>query len=213
MGFSHDKIFRIILFAALFLLSPVLQARSDKGITATFGDVMLPHYKDGKYLQFILYGKRTVSLGATVTLYDPLIDIADKDLPDVEVIEQMDKISSPDPKVGKIKKLDPNRIYPLHTDYGIVRQFWARFPHSKAVITSDVAIYDKIKKTLTGEGYVYFRSRDMDIDGVGFDASQKAKFIYIRKNVRVVYRPHARELTDEAKQLLEQKWNKIKNER
>lgn len=211
MGFSHDKIFRIILFAALFLTFPLFGGGSNSGMAATLVDLTLPHYKDGKDLQFILYGERAVNLGATITIYNPLIDIVSRKLPDVEVIVLMKGVKSPDPKVKKWTKLDPKRVYPLYTDYRLIREFWKRIPHSEALIVSGDAIYDKNKRTMTGEGNIHFRSRDLDIDGTGFSANQEAKFIQVRRNVRVEYRPYARELSREADKLLEKKWNQIKN--
>ena len=209
MGLINDKIFRLILLAAILLSVPAVHAGSDSGVAATLVDFTLPHYRNND-LQFVLYGERAVNLGATITIYNPLIDIVRRKLPDVEVITILKGIRSPDPSVEKIEKLEPNRLYPLNTKYELVREFWKKAPHSMAVITSSGAIYDKNKKTLTGDGGVHFRSRDLDVDGTGFDANQEAKFIHVRKNVRVVYRPYARELTDEAKKLLDEKWNKIK---
>ena len=209
MGFSHDKIFRLILFTALLPVFPVLRADSDSGVAATLHGFTLPNYKGNK-LQFVLYGERAVNLGATSTIYNPLIDIVSRKLPDVEVITLLNNVKPPDPGVKKITKLDPNRIYPLYTDYKLVREFWTKVPHAQALISSGSAIYDKNKRTLTGDGNVHFRTRDLDIDGVGFDANQETKFIHIRRNVRVEYRPYARALKNEAEKLLEKKWNEIK---
>ena len=101
-------------------------------------------------------------------------------------------------------------MYPLHTDYKLIGDFWRLIPHSQALISSGNVVYDKNKRIMSGDGAVYFRSRDLDVDGDGFDANQKAKFVHVRKNVRVVYRPYARELTVESRKILDEKWNKIK---
>jgi len=208
MGFSYGKIFRVILFSCL-LLPSLTMADSNSGIAATLSDFTLPHYRHNN-LQFVLYGERAVNLGATITIYNPLIDIVTRKLPDVEVITILKGMKPPAPGDGNLTYLVSGRLYPLYTDYKLVREFWAAAPHSQALISSSSAVYDKNKRTMTGDEPVHFRSRDMDVDGIGFDASQEAKFVHIRKNVRVVYRPYARELTEESKRLLKEKWNKIK---
>lgn len=208
MGFSHDKIFRLILLAAAVLTTPLLRADSNSGAAATLQDLILPNYK-GTELQYVLYGERAVNLGATITIYNPLIDIVSRNLPDVEVITLLKNVKSPDPGVMKITKLDPQRIYPIKTDYKLVKEFWAKVPHSQALISSTSAVYDKNKKTVTGEGYAHLRTRDLDIDGVGFDANQRTKFVHIRSKVSAVFRPGAGKLKDEAEILLAERHLKL----
>ena len=207
MGISHVKIFRVILLA-LLLLPSLVQADPNSGVAATLADFTLPHYQRNK-LQFVLYGERAVNLGAIITVYNPLIDIVMRDLPDVEVITIL-KGMKPPVEGEKITRVDLGRVYPLHTDYKLIGDFWRLIPHSQALISSGNVVYDKNKRIMSGEGAVYFRSRDLDVDGEGFDANQKAKFVHVRKNVRVVYRPYARELTVESRKILDEKWNKIK---
>ena len=205
MGLSHDKIFRLILFTAILLTTPLLRADSDSGVAATLQNLTLPNYKGNK-LQFVLYGERAVNLGATITIYNPLIDIVSRNIPDVEVITLLNNVKSPDPNVSKIEKIDPKRLYPLYTDHALVREFWKGVPHAQVLIASTNAVYDKNKKTLTGDNTVHFRSRDLDIDGVGFDANQKTKFIHVRRNVSVVFRPDVKLLKDDAERLLSEKY-------
>lgn len=209
MGFSHDKIFRLILLLSILSTAFLLRADSDSGVAATLQGLTLPNYK-GNDLQFVLYGERAVNLGSAITIYNPLIDIVVRKLPDVEVIVLLNNIRPPDPNIKKIDKLDPQRIYPLYTDYKLIREFWSKIPHCQALISSGNAVYDKNKRTLSGDGNVHFRTRELDIDGVGFDANQKTRFVHVRSNVRVEFRPHAHILSDEAEKLLQEKWNKIK---
>lgn len=209
MGISHDKIFRLILLAALLFTAPAVKAASDSGVAATLLDVTLPHYRNNE-LQFILYGERVINYGATVTLYHPLIDIVMRNLPDVEVVTLMKGVRSPDSNLTKITVLNPKQLYPLYTNYKLIREFWAKVPHSQALVSSADAVYNKNRYTFSGDGDVFFRSRHMDADGTGFLVNQKTKTIQIRKNVRVEYRPYAQELNAEAKVLLNKKWNEIK---
>ena len=207
MGLSYVKIFRVILLA-LLLLPSLVQAEPNSGVAATLADFTLPHYRKNE-LQFVLYGERAVNLGAIITVYNPLIDVVVKDLPDVEVITILKGMKPP--VVGeKNYKVDIGRLYPLHTDSKAIREFWKLAPHSQALISSNSVVYDKNKRIMSGDEAVHFRSRELDVDGEGFDANQQSKFIHVRKNVRVVYRPYARELKEESGKILDEKWNKIK---
>ena len=49
-----------------------------------------------------------------------------------------------------------------------------------------VAVFDKSTNILTSDETAFFRSRQLDADGVGFDAFSDRKFIHIRSNVRAV---------------------------
>ena len=49
-----------------------------------------------------------------------------------------------------------------------------------------VAVFDKSTNILTSDETAYFRSRQLDADGVGFDAFSDRKFIHIRSNVRAL---------------------------
>ncbi len=49
-----------------------------------------------------------------------------------------------------------------------------------------VAVFDKSTNILTSDETAFFRSRQLDADGVGFDAFSDRKFIHIRSNVRAI---------------------------
>ena len=208
MGRSHEKILRLILLGTVLFSAPFVSADSDSGVAATATDLVMPHYRKNE-LQFVLYGGRVVNLGATISLDTPLIDIVVRKLPDVELVTLLKGVRPPDPRVPKITVVDPTRVYPLYTDFNIIKEFWKRIPHSQALISADQATYDKNKRVLSGDGPIHFRSRDLDVDGVGFDADQRKKFIHIRSKVRVEFRPNARPLTQEAKKILDEKWKKL----
>ena len=221
MGFTHDKIFRLMFLLFLLITLP-LSADSDSGVEAELTDFLMPHYHDNK-LQFVLYGEKGINLGATITFTYPLIDIVNRKLPSIEQVVSMKGIKLPDenelkintavipnvfstgkekddlpvplieefadPKSLEQQKSDPGRLYPLHSSTKVIFDFWKEYPHSEAVIASDKAEYDKNRRMLTGDGKVYFRSLAFDIDGEGFDADQKRRFIHVRNNVKVVLHP------------------------
>lgn len=49
-----------------------------------------------------------------------------------------------------------------------------------------VAVFDKSTNILTSDETAFFRSRQLDADGIGFDAFSDRKFIHIRSNVRAI---------------------------
>ena len=49
-----------------------------------------------------------------------------------------------------------------------------------------VAVFDKSTNILTSDETAFFRSRQLDADGIGFDAFSERKFIHIRSNVRAI---------------------------
>ena len=221
MGFSYDKIFRLILLLMLVLSVPVsVSADSDDGVEAELHDFVMPHYRNNK-LQFVLFGEQGANLGAVITFTHPLIDIASSSLPDIEFVKLMGNVRVPDFKADTKEGANDDRfcVYPLETPEKDIAGFWAQYPHSDAIILSEKAEYDKNNRLLTGDGKVYFRSRELDIDGVGFDADQKRRFVHIRSEVEV--RVHRSEITMESKlrqrlalevRELELEINKAKNE-
>lgn len=204
MGFSHDKIFRLILLAAVLFSAVPLSAESDGGVAATLTDFIMPHYRKNK-LQFVLYGEKGINLGAMITFTNPLIDIVTSDLQDVMLVTTLKGVKCPEPGADGNAPVATDRLYPLYSSKETVAEFWERIPHSQAVIAAENAQYDKNKRLLSGDGPVHFRSRDLDIDGMGFDADQKKKFVHIRSEVKVVLHPYGKELSSRADQLLEQK--------
>ena len=70
--------------------------------------------------------------------------------------------------------------------------FWKGKDHSQAVIFADSAEYDKNLKMLRGDAPVYLRTREISVNGVGFDADQDRKFVHVRSKVKVVIYPEAR---------------------
>lgn len=56
----------------------------------------------------------------------------------------------------------------------------------KAVLTTPLAFYNQNTQFITGEKFIKFESLSFDADGVGFDASQVAQTLHIRKNVKLV---------------------------
>ena len=111
-----------------------------------------------------------------VFLINPKIDIVRNDITNIRSIVSLAAVQP----------------YPLTWTAGQVADFWNRIPHSQALIFSDDAEYDKNLRLLRGDSPVHYRSREMSVDGVGFDADQDRKFVHVRSKVKVVIYPEAR---------------------
>ena len=175
---TAGKIFRLVLPVLMLFSSAAFSAADDMaGSAASLKNFALPEYsKDNGRLQFILYGETARNLGAMVFLIKPKIDIVRNDITNIRNIISLAAVQP----------------YPLTWTAGQVADFWSRIPHSQALIFSDDAEYDKNLRLLRGDSPVHYRSREMSVDGVGFDADQDRKFVHVRSKVKVVIYPEAR---------------------
>ena len=172
------KIARTVFWIVLLSVGTVCFAQDDlSGTSASMKNFALPEYsKDNGRLQFILYGESARNLGALVFLVRPKVDIMKNDVTNIQSIVSFASLES----------------YPLTWTAGQVADFWKDKTHSQAVIFSDSAEYDKNLRMLRGDSPVHFRSPEISVDGVGFDADQDRKFVHIRSKVKVVIYPAAR---------------------
>ena len=160
----------------LFLLSSSVVCAQGTGTSAAMEDFALPEYRKGGRLQFILYGKKAENLGAFIHLQKPILDMVKNNVRDITTVKPI--LNQP--------------MYRFGADTGEVMNFWKKYPHSQAFITSESAVYYKNTKMLRGDSLTELRSREMDIQGVGFDAEYEKKFVHIRSKVKVIIRPEVR---------------------
>lgn len=192
MGSSNRKIHVLIFLVAISaVLGFATRLASDdaSGTAAILEIFVLPEYKQNKEggqgkLQFILYGKKAVNLGATVDMQQVLIDMVRDDIKSID----------------EIKNLENVKIYPLNEKPENIRLFWKDKQHSKAIIETSKALYDKSTRIARGSEKVHFRSQLMDVDGVGFEGEYANQTVLIKSDVKVLIRSEAREkyTSDEA---------------
>ena len=173
---AYEKIFWLVLLIAGLL--PVGYGADDmSGSAAAMKNFALPEYsRDNGRLQFIVYGTEARNLGAMILLSQPMIDIVKNDVTNIQSIVSLAGI----------------RPYPLIWTAGQVADFWKGKQHSQALIFADAAEYDKNLRLLRGDSKVHFRTPELSVDGVGFDADQDRKFVHIRSKVKVILYPAAR---------------------
>lgn len=177
-------IFALLLAAAVS--GPSLRAADDnRGMRAAVRDYILPQYRgeDGR-LQFIVFGDEAMNRGAQVFLEKAKIDV----LP--SSIRTLDQANIYLPHTG-LRIPEP---YPITALQSVRKAYWSHPKQGtvRAWIYSNKAVYDKSSNILRSDDPVLFRSRELDADGVGFDAYHEKKFIHIRSKVKVYIRPEVR---------------------
>ncbi|NOY75180.1 MAG: hypothetical protein GXP32_05240 [Kiritimatiellaeota bacterium] len=55
----------------------------------------------------------------------------------------------------------------------------------KGVVTTPSAVYDRSTNLISGNKWIKYRSKEMDLDGIGFDIDQAAQTIHLRSEVKV----------------------------
>ncbi len=182
MGLRARKIHALsllLLLAAIFCAGTVLHAQDlSSGSYTVLKRYIFPRYNGDSEIEYLIYGATAVNKGSLIYLTMPMIDIVDGSYTS---IRQIDTIDAKDPYPTP---------YKLGAEKKILRRFWTstHHRHSQAWIFADKATFDKSTNILTSDDTAHFRSRQLDADGVGFDAFNDRKFIHIRSNVRVVLR-------------------------
>ena len=183
MGLRARKIY------ALSLLTLILTAAFDSAALLHAQDItagsytvlkryIYPRFSNDGEIQYLVYGATAVNKGSLIYLTSPMIDIVDGSYTSIRQIDTID---------GKEAYPVP---YKLGSDGKALERFWksTHHRHSQAWIFADKATFDKSTNILTSDDAAHFRSRQLDADGIGFDAFNDRKFIHIRSNVRVVLR-------------------------
>ena len=183
MGLRSRKIYALslvlVLLAVFALVEPVLRAQElTSGSYTVLKRYIFPRYGRKSEIQYLIYGDTAVNKGSLIYLTLPMIDIVDgsyTSLRQLDIVDAKDVYPKP---------------YELGSELDILRSFWthSHHRHSQAWIFADKATFDKSTNILTSDDIAHFRSRQLDADGVGFDAFNDRKFIHIRSNVRVVLR-------------------------
>lgn len=140
----------------------------------TLRGVKFPEYRDNGILEYMLYSKVAKPRGVIVDLQDVLVDFVQ---PNVKVNEIEDNRFVKLYTIKEASKLDKK-----------IPEFWAKYFKTKIFCRTSKAMYDRSTQLLQGDYKVLFRSKYMDVDGVGFDMDQKNGKLHIRKNVHVVLR-------------------------
>jgi len=185
-----ERTARTILQVTLLLFlgaagTAALCGDDNSGMRAAVLDYILPQYRghDGR-IQFVVFGDEAMNRGSQVFLDRAKIDV----LPNS--VRRLDKANIFLPHAGQ-RIPEP---YPITADRKTRHDYWSHAKQGtvRAWIYSNKAVFDKTTNILRSEDPVHFRSRELDADGVGFDAYHEKKFIHIRSKVKVCIRPEVR---------------------
>ena len=191
MGLRARKIYALsllLILAAAFGSGAFLLAQDlSSGSYTVLKRYVYPRYNGKNEIEYLVYGKTAINKGSLINLSSPMIDLVDGSYTS---IRQIDTI--------KASELYPEP-YQLGSKLRTIQRFWnsSHHKHSQAWIFADEAVFDKSTNILTSDDAAHFRSRQLDADGVGFDADNDRKFIHIRSNVRVVLRLKNKKFSEE----------------
>ena len=193
MGLRARKIYALsllLILAAAFGSGAFLLAQDlSSGSYLVLERYVYPRYNGKNEIEYLVYGKTAVNKGSLIYLTSPMIDLVDGSYTSIRQIN--------------LAKIKSNEQYPepyqLGSKLRTIQRFWADsyHRHSQAWIFADEAVFDKSTNILTSDDAAHFRSRQLDADGVGFDADNDRKFIHIRSNVRVALRLKNKKLSEE----------------
>lgn len=173
MGKVNGKIYGMILLAFAWLLPLAAEANDDSGFSVFIKNYVLPQFnKEGDKLQFIVYGDFAHNLGNNVDLVEPILAMVKNEKYDMDLFQPLNGV----------------RPYSLTATQEEIDKFWGDKTQLQAIISSGAAVFEKDKEILRGDGEAFFRSPELDVNGVGFDAYQDRKFIKIRSEVKGVLR-------------------------
>jgi hypothetical protein len=162
--------YALICLTALMLASGEVCAQENT--TAAFTRFKMPQYDDQGKLKFIIYGSSGHMAGVNIFLNDLLVDLLENNIKDIDEVMDLDKVE----------------IYDIDEDTIKIIEFWSRLPHTQALIYSLDAVYNRTSQTLNSDKKLKFRSRFVDVDGVGFDGSYFSGELHIRSKVKMIIR-------------------------
>ena len=142
--------------------------------TGRIKGVKFPEYSDSGALEYMVYSEVAYPRGVEIDMQDVFVDFV-KDGVGVEQVK--DNRSA---KLYTIKE--------AAADNPDITEFWKLYTKTKAFIQTVTAKYDRSVKLIQGEEQIYFRTEQMDVDGIGFDMDQQNGKLHIRSNVQVVIR-------------------------
>ncbi len=169
----NAKIFvlSLLVFAAMFYAIPQTMAQAG-GRTVISEKFKYPGYDKDCKLKFMIYGERAETVGVAYKLQNVMIDVVKEDIKSVK----------------DVKDIQGMKLYPIGSDKKTVDKFWKKVDHSRAILFTPKATFETATKLVRGKDEIHLRAREIDVDGVGFDADYNRQIINIRSKVRMVIR-------------------------
>jgi hypothetical protein len=122
--------------------------------------------------QYLIYAESVKKSGDDLNLTNVMIDI---------IRPKLKKISS-------IVSIAPYKIYDIKISKKNALKFWLKIPHSQGIIQAPKAVYNETFQLIKGKGPIHLRTPALDLDGVGFEADNNKKTLWIKSKVKVIFR-------------------------
>lgn len=181
MGKINAKIY-VILTALLSTLLYVNASAQQNLSGGSVSGMRLPEYdKESGNLKFVLYGDSAEMEGASISLKNVILDIIKKNTESIKDVKNCSRI----------------KIYSIHDKRKKIEKFWKNLKHCEGLIVTPSAVFDRSTGVISGSEEIHVRSRIIDIDGVGFSASENSRKIEVLDDVKVVIRMHQQSKTGE----------------
>ena len=155
----------------LLLLSACLAAMTSDELGALkIYKVKMPIYSKKK-LQFMIFCEEMTRKADKIYTTDAIIDLIKRDTP-----------------LNKIVYLEGVKAYKLGMSGKPLKEFWKDKTSTNGFISTSKAIILQNSKVASGSEKVYFRSPQLDLNGVGFTANFDTRIVKVLKDVNIIIR-------------------------
>jgi lipopolysaccharide export system protein LptA len=160
---------KIILSILVFVISAITVSADELGALKIY-KARLPIYHK-KRLQLLIFCAEMTRQANKIYATDAVIDMLKKDV-----------------DINKIKYLEDIKPYPLGTSIDKIDEFWKDKTTTNGVIYSSKATILQDSKVASGDKKVFFRSPQLDLNGVGFTANFDKKTVKVLEDVNIIIR-------------------------
>ena len=180
-----------VFFAVLMNSSYAIDIGTNKNISGEASNIRTQFFNKQGQLQYIIFGTKGDTQGVDLLLKNMLVDFVRKDLKDINLINAKPQLQLYSLAINNEKE---------------VEAFWSTYQHAEAFIYTKKTAINTVEKTARGDAEVKFRSRIIDVDGVGFYADYENRTINIKSKVQIVLRLN--QIGDQQKKLKEKQEKK-----
>ncbi len=165
----------ISLLITLFILGGTTAVCDELGALKVY-NTRLPIYNSKGRLQYMIFCAVMTRKTDKIYADDAIIDLVKNNV-----------------DVNKIKYLEDIKPYKLGTSPADVAEFWKDKTNSLGFISSSKAIILQDSKIVSGSKKVFFRSPQLDLNGIGFTADFDKRIIQVFQDIDIIVRMNSGE--------------------
>ena len=159
----------IYILVAVFILGWTNGRCDELGALKVY-KALLPIYPK-KRLEFMIFCEEMTRQADKIYATDAIIDLVKKNV-----------------NINKIQYLSGVKPYKFGTPPAEVAKFWKNKPSSNGFISTSKATILQESKVASGGEKVFFRSPQLDLDGVGFTANFDSRMVNVLNDVNIIIR-------------------------